>query len=62
VVRNRVKNIEAHQRAKDECLVCNHMSVKRIKSGIWECRHCDTKFAAEAYSPKTKKDLSQVPE
>ncbi|AIZ56934.1 50S ribosomal protein L37Ae [Candidatus Methanoplasma termitum] len=62
VVRNRVKNIEAHQKAKHECPVCHHMSVKRISSGIWECRHCDTKFAAEAYSPKTKREVSQVSE
>ena len=55
VVRNRVKSIEAHQKAKHECPQCHHMSVKRISAGIWECRHCGNKFAAAAYSPKTKK-------
>lgn len=62
IVRNRVKNIEAQQKAKHECPVCHHNSVKRESSGIWYCRHCDTKFAAGAYSPKTKKELSQVSE
>ncbi|MDR0509027.1 MAG: 50S ribosomal protein L37ae [Candidatus Methanoplasma sp.] len=62
VVRNRVKNIEAHQKSRHECPICHHMSVKRVSSGIWECRHCAAKFAAEAYSPKTKRDVSQVPE
>ncbi|MDR3205992.1 MAG: 50S ribosomal protein L37ae [Candidatus Methanoplasma sp.] len=62
VVRNRVKNIEAHQKAKHECPACHHVSVKRISSGIWNCNHCGTKFAAEAYSPKTKGELSQVSE
>jgi len=56
VVRNRVKAIEEHQRAYHECPNCHHMSVKRVAAGIWECRHCGTKFAAEAYSPRTKKE------
>jgi large subunit ribosomal protein L37Ae len=62
VVRNRIKTIEATQKAKHECPVCHHMSVKRVSSGIWECRHCATKFAAEAYTPKTKKEISKVSE
>ncbi|MDD3378464.1 MAG: 50S ribosomal protein L37ae [Candidatus Methanomethylophilaceae archaeon] len=62
VVRNRVKNIEAHQKAKHECPVCHHMTVKRVSSGIWSCNHCGVKFAAEAYSPQTKKEISQVSE
>ena len=55
VVRNRVKTIEAHQKAKHECPECHHMSVTRVASGIWQCRHCGNKFAAAAYSPRTKK-------
>ena len=62
IVRNRIKTIEAKQKAKHECPVCHHMSVKRISSGIWFCKHCETKFAAEAYSPKAKDEISQVSE
>ena len=62
IVRNRIKTIEAQQKAKHECPVCHHKSVKRVRSGIWLCRHCDTKFAAAAYSPNAKKELSQVSE
>ena len=62
VVRNRIKTIEAQQTKKHECPVCHHDSVKRVSSGIWYCKHCDTKFAAGAYNPNTKKELSQVSE
>lgn len=62
IVRNRVKTIEANQKQKHECPVCHHMAVKRVSSGIWYCKHCDAKFAATAYSPKAKKELSQVSE
>jgi len=62
VVRNRIKNIERTQKIRHECPVCHHASVKRESSGIWLCRHCDTKFAASAYTPTVKKAISQVPE
>ena len=62
VVRNRIKSIEAQQKKKHECPVCHHDSVKRISSGIWYCKHCDAKFAAGAYNPETKKELSQISE
>jgi large subunit ribosomal protein L37Ae len=62
VVRNRVKTIEAHQKMRHECPVCYHVSVKRVSAGIWECSRCNAKFAAGAYTPKTRKDISKVSE
>lgn len=62
VVRNRIKNIEKAQWAKHECPVCHHDSVKRESSGIWYCRHCGVKFAASAYTPAAKKEISKVAE
>jgi ribosomal protein L37AE/L43A len=69
-VRSKVRSYRPQQdqdhrgtaKAKHECPVCHHKSVKRVSSGIWLCRHCDTKFAAAAYSPNAKKELSQVSE
>ena len=55
VVRNRVKAIEAHEKAKHECPNCHHMNVKRVAAGIWQCSRCGNKFAAGAYSPKIKR-------
>ena len=40
VVRNRVKAIEAHEKAKHECPNCHHMNVKRVSAGIWQCSRC----------------------
>ena len=62
IVRNRVKTIEAQQKKRHECPVCYHHSVKRVSSGIWECRRCDAKFAAGAYTPKTRREISKVSE
>lgn len=59
VVRNGVKAIEAHQKQRHECPVCHHISVKRVSAGIWECSRCGDKFAAAAYSPKTKRANEQ---
>ena len=55
VVHNRVKAIEAHEKAKHECPNCHHMNVKRVSAGIWQCSRCGNKFAAGAYSPKIKR-------
>ena len=62
VIRNRVKTIEADQKKFHECPICHHVSVKRVSSGIWNCRHCGAKFAAGSYSPAAKKQISQVSE
>jgi len=55
VVRKLTKDIEKIERSRFECPTCHHVSVKRKASGIWECRHCDAKFAAMAYTPVTRR-------
>ena len=66
VVRKLTKDIEKIERSRSECPTCHHVAVKRKASGIWECRHCDAKFAAAAYTPFTKKittkEAEPVPE
>ena len=60
VVRKLTRDIEKTERARHECPTCHHQSVKRTASGIWECRHCDTKFAAASYSPVKKNITAEV--
>ncbi|OPY31485.1 MAG: 50S ribosomal protein L37Ae [Methanomassiliicoccales archaeon PtaU1.Bin124] len=59
VVRKLTRDIEKIEKAKYECPTCHHVSVRRKATGIWECRHCDAKFAAMAYAPTVKSITSK---
>ncbi len=58
-VRKLIRDIEKNKNAPYECPDCHHLSVRRRSSGIWECRHCEAKFAAGSYSPTIKKIMSE---
>jgi len=49
--RRRVASLESEHRF--ECPKCGKKSARRISTGIFECRKCDTKFAGGAYHPST---------
>lgn len=59
VTRKLTRDIEKVQRSNFECPSCHHMSVKRVASGIWACRHCEAKFAAACYTPKVREAVSK---
>ena len=62
-VRKKIKEASKPRQAPQKCPECQYMAVKRESSGIWLCRHCDLKFAASAYSIKTrefKKEQAKV--
>tara|TARA_Y100000034_G_C6614005_1_gene267504 strand:- start:39 stop:257 length:219 start_codon:yes stop_codon:yes gene_type:complete len=47
-VRKRTSEIEAVQKKKQDCIFCKG-TVKRVSSGIWQCKKCDKKFAGHTY-------------
>lgn len=51
--RSRVRDVESQQRQKHNCPQCGQNAVKRIGTGIWNCRKCGNTFAGGAYIPKT---------
>jgi large subunit ribosomal protein L37Ae len=53
--REKAGSIEKEQRRFHACPFCNHVKVKRVALGIWQCRKCNAKFAGRAYTiTKTK--------
>ena len=62
-IRNLVKKIELVQRRKDHvCPVCGSRAVRRIGTGIWQCRKCGAVFAGGAYVPQTivKREIDRL--
>lgn len=57
-IRREVRKIEDKAK-QNTCPSCGR-GVKRIASGIWECRFCGTGFAGGAYLTVTKKTVSSA--
>ena len=55
-VKARKRFTEVMKRAKGQyhCPTCNYKKVKRISTGVWQCRHCGFTFAGGAYTPITR--------
>ncbi|HKM42349.1 MAG TPA: 50S ribosomal protein L37ae [Methanocorpusculum sp.] len=51
--RKMVNDSEKISRAKHLCPMCDTIAVKRIGTGIWECKKCGYKYAGGAYVPQT---------
>ncbi len=49
-VRDKLVQVETHQRKKQKCPFCEKMSAKRVANGIWECSKCKKRFASNTYS------------
>ncbi len=50
-VRKRFKKAAESSIKKYACPRCSYNAVRRVSSGIWECRHCNYTFSGGAYQP-----------
>jgi large subunit ribosomal protein L37Ae len=59
--RNRFKValIEVDQKRKHKCPKCAFTQVKRLSTGIWQCKKCNAKFTSRAYTV-SKPDLAKT--
>ena len=49
-LRERVGIIEMEQRKKHICPSCRTANVRRVFTGVWQCRKCGHKFTSRAYT------------
>lgn len=61
-IREKVAKIEAILKGKHKCPYCSAMKAKRVASGIWTCKKCNSKFTGSAYSVKRKIKEAEVEE
>ncbi|HDM22851.1 MAG: 50S ribosomal protein L37ae [Methanomicrobia archaeon] len=52
-IRDRINDIEKNMRKRHKCPRCHTRNVRRVSTGIWECKKCGFKFAGGAYLPET---------
>jgi large subunit ribosomal protein L37Ae len=61
-VKNIIRDVESRQKQKQECPYCERPALKRLASGIWQCKKCNSKFAGAAYFPKSPAKAVQTEE
>lgn len=52
--KKKLAKVESVLRKKQKCPYCNKFQVKRVSTGIWQCKKCNTKFTGKAYSISKK--------
>ncbi len=52
-IRKRYAAVKAKKQAFYKCEACGKMSVRRMGTSIWKCRHCGAVYAGGAYTMTT---------
>jgi len=50
--KEKLAKVEKVLKGKHKCPYCHSMKAKRLSTGIWHCKKCDSKFTGKAYSVK----------
>ena len=50
-VKDRYRDVQKNAKQKHKCPACLKPGMKRLSSGIWECKKCGHKMAGKAYKP-----------
>ena len=58
--RKLVADIEERMRQGYQCPKCGMVAIRRIGTGIWNCRKCDHTFAGGTYQPYSSVGLAAV--
>lgn len=58
-IRRRLHDVEEAMREKHPCLQCNTGILKRVSTGVFECRKCGVKLASSAYYPTPPKAITK---
>jgi large subunit ribosomal protein L37Ae len=52
-IRKRARGIKEKKQSKYRCDACGKLTVKRVGTSIWKCRHCGATYAGGAYTMTT---------
>ncbi len=61
-IRRRVQDIDRTMRADYACPKCSTLTVRRVASGLFECRRCERTFASDAYAFRPAPSIFRVEE
>ena len=50
-IKKKINAVEKILHGKLRCPYCKKFGVKRLSTGIWYCKKCDSKYAGKAYDP-----------
>ncbi len=53
-LKQKYAEVESLHKQSYKCPYCSYAKVKRLVSGIWQCRKCDSKFTSKAYTVSKK--------